>query len=162
MVCNLSRPIHGLDLLSVRSNPNVNRHAPCLPIGLQGTAIVINGDPLFTAGGHTSLPDKFVSATKSLQPRINTLLLNSYPFINPTVINDAVDMLFNTLEAAAGQEVDLMEVEVQGTSEAQIKRENEGNRFNVRLITLRRKRHFSQNRRGGRGRYNGTGGSLFF
>ena len=130
MDCNLNRPVHGLDLQSVVSDPNVtmnDAHATVSPMGLQSTTLVLAEMSSLTTSGRTSpLPDEFVATTKNVQNRIasiKNILLDCYPLINLAVVDAAVGTLINTLETEAGDKVDLVEVEISERAEVEVKME---------------------------------------
>lgn len=153
MDCNLDRPVHGLDLQSVVSDPNVtinDAHVTLSPMGPQNTTVVMAEMFSLSAGGRTPLPDKFVATPKNVQntiASIKNILLDCYPFINLTVVDAAVGTLINTLETEAGSKVELIEVEISEKADAEVKmeRNDQGKRSNSRSITLRYIRYFGQN-----------------
>jgi hypothetical protein len=135
MDSNRRRPVHGLDLLSVRSDPNVtmnDSHGGFPHIGQQNTAVVITD--------RSPLERTFVSTTKNLEEtiaKVKKILEACYPSADSMVINEAVHTLFNTLEAVGDNEVESMEVEIP-RAKVEFKIEtNKGNRSNTRWITLK-------------------------
>ena len=142
MDCNLDRPVHGLDLQSVVSDPNVtmyDAHAILPPMGIQSTTVAMPEMSSLSTGGRTPLPDKVFATSKSVQnavANIKNILLDCYPFINLTVVDAAVGTLIDTLESEAGGKV---EVEISERAEVEVKMEvrDQGKHSKSRSITLR-------------------------
>ena len=146
---NRRRPVHGLDLQSVISDPNVPMNDGCFPLlGHQSTTIVVTDTSFVLAEELTR--DKFVSVGSNVQETIaivKKIVEACYPCADPTVINEAVGTLFNTLEAKVGDKVESMDVElIPEIAEVEVKSEtNEGICSNTWLITLRPARYLGKN-----------------